>query len=158
MAYSHRDRALGFAPVAVVAGKVGVSIVSRAFKKPTPRTYGRLPGTIIQLQEGVEGRGRAFGNDVQTVALMDKERKVDAGMQGIWTDLLPTWSPTPAAMAEIQRRDPGFRGGVGPSPGLPQMTPSGPTTAGLTGLVSNPLVLIGVAAGAFFLLRGRRRG
>lgn len=106
---------------AVVGVATGIS--PGLFKSPTPRTYGKLPGTIRELQEGVEGHTANLNNrtysDVETVRLMDNERKSDSGMQGIWSELLPTWSPTPAALALIRQLDPGFqpRAGSGSSAG-----------------------------------------
>lgn len=97
--------------------------ISGRLTPPTPRVYGKLPGTITELQEGVEGKianlnGRTY-NDIQTVELMDSERRKDEGMAGIWKDLLPTWSPTPAALSRIRQLDPGFqpRGGPGATAG-----------------------------------------
>lgn len=102
---------------------IAIGYASDRLKAPTPRTYGKLPGTIVELQEGIEGRvanlnGRTY-NDVQTVELMDSERRRDSGMQGIWTDLLPNWAATPAANARIRQLDPGFqpRAGSGSSAG-----------------------------------------
>jgi hypothetical protein len=83
----------------------GIPIVGGIFKSPTPRTYGRLPGTLIELQNGIEGRMAHLNNttydDLATVRLIDRERKTDSGMQGIWDNLVPTWNATPAARALI---------------------------------------------------------
>lgn len=108
---------------ASVAKAAGVS-----FKKPSPRFYGKLAGTITELQEGVEGKtanlnGRTY-TDIETVDLMNNERSKDSGMQGIWKDLLPGWNPTAAALARIRQYDPGFRV-TGSSAQLVQDQPSG---------------------------------
>jgi len=106
------QQALGIAtnPVGALTGAASsvlshVPVVGGIFKSPTPRIYGRLPGTLVELQNGVEGRTAHLNatayDDVGTVRLIDRERKTDSGMQGIWDDLLPTWSPTPAARALI---------------------------------------------------------
>lgn len=100
---------------------VATAVSPGIFKSPTPRTYGKLPGTITELQEGVEGKIANLNNrtytDVQTVDLMNTERTKDSGMQGIWTDLLPSWAPTAAALARIRQYDPNFqpRAGSGSS-------------------------------------------
>lgn len=110
--------ASGFVP-----GGSAVGSVLSAFKAPTPRTYGYLPGTLVELQEGVEGKvanlnGRTY-TDVETVRLMDTERKSKPGMQSVWSELLPNWAPTPAALALIRQLDSGFqpRAGSGSSAG-----------------------------------------
>lgn len=118
--------------LAGLATGVAISYVGGQLKPPTERIYGKLPGTLVELQEGVEGKianlnNRTY-NDVQTVELMDTERRKDDGMAGIWKDLLPNWSPTPAALAEIRRRDPAFvprggTGGAGSTGGTPDTTP-----------------------------------
>lgn len=154
--------------------------IAGVFKSPTPRVYGKLPGTLVELQEGVEGKvanlnNRTY-NDVQTVALMDTERKTDQGMQGIWTDLLPVWSPTPAARAEVLRRDPNFQfrggtGGAGSSGGTPDATPETPapggqdrpplsavSAGGLIGTMPLWLVLGGAAVLGYLAYKAIRKG
>lgn len=92
-----------------------VSKLSKTFKKPTARTYGKLPGTLIELQEGVEGRTANLNNrtynDVETVNLLNAARGSADG-RGIWQNLLPTWNVTPAALARIKQLDPSFQLGV----------------------------------------------
>lgn len=127
------------------------SYVAGRLTPPTPRVYGKLPGTLVELQEGVEGKtanlnGRTY-NDVQTVELMDGERRKDSGMQGIWTDLLPTWSPTPAALARIRQLDPSFiaRGGptstAGTNPADLSAEATAPKTPALAGGIIGTLPL-----------------
>lgn len=83
-----------------------------AFQKPSPRYYGKLGSTLRELQEGVEGKVAHLNNrtydDLQTVDLLNRERRTDSGMQGIWRDLLPGWNPTARARAAILQADPSF--------------------------------------------------
>lgn len=109
-----------FLGIAAAGATVAKKIAPGVFKKPSPRYYGKLAGTLVELQEGVEGKTANLNNrtynDVQTVELMNTERRKDSGMQGIWSDLLPTWNPTPAARAAILAADPSFKfGGTAPS-------------------------------------------
>lgn len=159
---------------------IATSYVASRLKSPTPRVYGKLPGTLVELQEGVEGKVANLNNrtytDVQTVDLMDSERKSDSGMQGIWTELLPTWSPTPAARAEVLRRDPNFQfrggtGGAGSSGGVPDPTPEKPapsgqdrpplsaaSAGGLIGTMPLWLVLGGAAVLGYMAYKAMRKG
>lgn len=162
---------------------IATGFISGALKSPTPRVYGKLPGTLVELQEGIEGKianlnGRTY-TDVQTVDLMDRERKTDSGMQGIWTDLLPTWSPTPAARAEVVRRDPNFQfrggsGGAGSSGGTVDKTPGTVATSqdsdarpplsaanaagGIIGTMPLWLVLTLAVGGGWFVYKAVRKG
>lgn len=118
---------MAFLGIAAAGASVAKKVAPGIFQKPSPRYYGKLAGTLVELQEGVEGKTANLNNrtynDVETVALMNRERKSDSGMQGIWTDLLPTWNPTPAARAAILAADPSFRFG-GAAPALAADQPS----------------------------------
>lgn len=101
---------------------VAASVLSSAvsLKAPTPRIFGYLPGTIQELQEGVEGKTANLNNrtytDLETVDLIFVQRNVNPN-GGVWRELLPTWRPTPAALARIKQLDPNFvlRPGAAPA-------------------------------------------
>lgn len=155
------------APLAVVSSITSAIGLGGIFKSPSPRIYGRLYSTITELQNGIEGRGAHLNNtvydDVGTVRLIDRERRSDSGMQGIWTDLVPTWSPTPAARALIAAS-----GGTAKAPvpvgaagtlspmgkdKAPQIV-AGVTTSEMPGGASwLPIALVAAAAAFLFLRR-----
>lgn len=112
---------------AVSAGAAVSKAAGVDFSAPTPRTYGKLPGTLRELQEGIEGHianlnNRTY-NDTETADLIATDSDLRPGTD-FWRDMLPTWHPTPAALARLRAFDPNFALTPGVASPAPNATPS----------------------------------
>lgn len=112
---------------AVSAGAAVAKTAGISFKAPTPRTYGRLPGTLRELQEGIEGGIANLNNrsytDVETADLIGKSADLGPG-SAYWREALPTYRTTQAALARLRSYDPNFNLTPGAATPAPNASPS----------------------------------